>query len=164
MSNFSEYSASKEYIKVGLDEKGRFYTSGASQKKTLSKIGPISAFNYFYGNGIEIDSDQVAIGKIFGNEGTTYITGGKNEENALHLLSGKEIKLSLFNTNKIVDQLSPIPPTWTGIDIEQNQIKFTVENYHFVFDVELLSKMDNLLNSLTKEQITKLINLVKTES
>ena len=164
LSEFSEYSASKEYIKVGLDEKGRFYTSGASQKKTLSKIGPISAFNYFYGNGIEIDSDQVAIGKIFGNEGTTYITGGKNEENALHLLSGKEIKLSLFNTNKIIDQLSPIPPTWTGIDIEQNQIKFTVENYHFVFDVELLSKMDSLFSSLTKEQITKLINLVKTES
>lgn len=164
LNNFSEYSASKEYIKVGLDEKGRFYTSGASQKKTLSKIGPISAFNYFYGNGIEIDSEQVAIGKIFGNEDTTYITGGKNEENALHLLSGKEIKLSLFNTNKIIDQLSPIPPTWTGIDIEQNQIKFTVENYHFVFDVELLSKIDNLFSSLTKEQIAKLINLVKTES
>lgn len=88
----------QEFVRVGLDENGRFFTSGTQDKQTYNRTGKLHAFGNMpnlYGNEVRVQSNfssdinnYIPIIKIFSQNSatnTTYITQGTNDDGNLSL-------------------------------------------------------------------------------
>ncbi len=106
----------KEFIRVGLDENGRFFSAGLQDKKTYSRTGVIHAFGKvpkLYGQEIRAEgssNNYVPILKIFSQKAgsqsqmnTTYITQGQNDKGSISIRTAEngyiELAASQYSSN-----------------------------------------------------------------
>lgn len=109
----------KEFIRVGLDENGRFFTAGAQDRETYSRTGRLQAFGkifkLFYGQEVRAQindsSNYYPIIKIFSNLSnsntvkTTYITQGSNDNGNISIRTAESGTVELVANEKPEDSL-----------------------------------------------------------
>jgi hypothetical protein len=161
----SLYSYMKESIKVGLDEKGEFYSTGAANTSIKSKLGPVKGFNYYtgYGQSLVVINDykqrtylQSFTDKNFNSKTTSYLTPGDNKN--LTIVADDILKLYVYGED--YDKINPIPSVYSGVNITEKDITLTVANKEFFIKPTTINKMNSLF-SLSENDIANLLDNVK---
>ena len=127
---FKDATYWKEFIRVGLDENGRFFSAGTQDKKAYNRTGRLHAFGkvlHLYGHEVRMQlsgDNYVPVIKIFAenkdsiSSKTTYITQGQNDTGNISIRTAGnnnyiELAASEFsenNTNTI-----PIKTSWIKV-------------------------------------------------
>ncbi len=130
----------KEFIRVGLDENGRFFSAGFQDKKTYSRTGKIYAFGKvpdLYGQEIRTQkslNDYTPILKIFSKMNdinTTYITQGTNDNGNISIRTSgtTDNYIELATSKKFENNNATIPEKTTYIRVSSsNGIEIQAEN------------------------------------
>ena len=125
----------KEFIRVGLDENGRFYTAGLQDKKTYSRTGRIFSFGKvadLYGQEIRTltsNNNYTPIIKIFSKiknnlEETTYITKGKNDNGSISIRTagnGNNHFVELGASQNFENETGSIPEVQNFVRVSYNK-------------------------------------------
>lgn len=144
----TKYLSIEEYIKVGIDENGKFFTSGKNKgNNTSSRVGAIKIFDSCYGYGQEISSGHNQILKIGSSEDnvdkSTFITPGSN--NTIKIVSDNSISLYLPNRN-VQSVIEKVPTPYNGIEITQRGIVATIKGQTHTFTENDLETISNNLS------------------
>ena len=144
--NFKKAIFWKEFVRVGLDENGRFFSAGIQDKKTYSRTGKIYSFGKIpnlYGQEIRIQRNSnkyVPILKVFSDFSdlnTTYITQGENDNGNISIRTSEDNHyIELVTSQSSDNEINTIPEKTgylkisnnKGVQIQHNNIITLVSN------------------------------------
>ena len=163
ISNFENNLNWKEFIRIGIDENGRFYSAGRQDKRTYSRTGKIYSFGKvpnLYGQEIRAQlysNNYTPIIKIFAQNtnsstlNTTYITQGQNDNGNIsirtagnnHYVELVASQSSNNDTNLIPNGINCVKVSYdNGVEIYSNngksKINLTNKN-HFIVEANIIS-------------------------
>lgn len=122
----------KEFLRVGIDENGRFFTNGAANKKTYAHSGKIYALGKIqkaYGQEIRTQlsgNNMISILKTFvitsdlDKAKTTYITAGKTEENNISIRTSNKGYVELAAMENYENKLGEVPEVTNFIRVSHD--------------------------------------------
>lgn len=127
----------KEFIRVGLDENGRFFSAGLQDKRTYSRTGKIYAFDKVPSlTGQEIRTQQhsdtyTPILKIFAQDtdiNTTYITQGNNDNGNISIRTANNQYVELAASDSSSNENNTIPTSISYVRVKYNNIQIQANN------------------------------------
>lgn len=151
----------KEFVRVGLDENGRFFSAGLQDKKTYSRTGKIYGFGKvpgLYGQEIRLESslnNYKNIIKIFtqeNNSNTTYITQGKNDDGSIDIRTSNNGYLQLSASQYSSNDTNTIPTEANYIKLDYKKgIEAQVNSGNGI--INLKNNLSIITNSLLIQDI-----------
>ena len=154
----------REFIRIGLDENGRFFNAGLQDKRTYNRTGRITGFGKIanlYGQEIRTQQTLKTFSPILktftqiNNLNTTYITQGKNDNGNISIRSADKgsIELGVSQFSNTNDNL--IPNLNNYIKIDNNEIKLSTRNSSFIDIKDSLSIQTDIfsITSYNKNEI-----------
>lgn len=162
----------KEFIRVGLDENGRFFSAGLQDKKTFSRTGIIHAFgkvSNLYGQEIRAESstnNYLPILKIFSQKvdsqmKTTYITQGQNDKGNISIRTAENGYIELATSQYSSNNENTVPNTLSFIKVGKFNNNFGIQIQSNENKIELNKTLSMNIGSMTmnfKDKIQYWIN------
>jgi len=164
----------KDFIRIGIDENGRFFSSGRQDKKTYSRTGKIYGFGKvpnLYGQEIRVQTrsnNYSPIMKIFtettdsSSINTTYITQGQDDNGNISIrTAGNNRFIELAASQSSSNDINSIPDKTsfikighnTGIEIQTNsgnsKINLTNKN-QLNIEIDSVSIISKDTNGISK--------------